>query len=313
MLVSTTKKRPDILTDIVAESTARELPIRFHVFGASVLGEADEFHEDLARMSTLGVAIQGPYTTFADLPPERFDAFLMTSQYEGMPLTLLDAMANGISRRGGCCRWGAGDLDATTGCPVIPFDDVNAYVDASPGCSQIPTRPRRGRCRPGIASPERTHGRSTRKRSPACQATCEHTYGRAMRDGLAINYVVAAIARATPSYRRDFTVINSMAALRRAVGRQLGVERPPAADVSSADLIRFSTRLPESLTSAERASLEEQASELDPWLPGPFPTRRRSSCRWGMAQRPAMDRHDRHRARGPVRQASTRRRLQRRI
>jgi len=91
-----------------------------------------------------------------------------------------------------------------------------------------------------------------------------------MRDGLAINYVVAAIARATPSYRRDFTVINSMAALRRAVGRQLGVERPPAADVSSADLIRFSTRLPESLTSAERASLEEQASELDPWLQGPF-------------------------------------------
>jgi len=124
------QKRPDILTDIVAEAQRRELPIRFHVFGASVLGEAEEFHEDLARMSTLGVAIQGPYTTFADLPPERFDAFLMTSQYEGMPLTLLDAMANGIPVVAAAVGGVPEILDATTGCPVIPFDDVNAYVDA---------------------------------------------------------------------------------------------------------------------------------------------------------------------------------------
>lgn len=61
-----------------------------------------------------------------------------------------------------------------------------------------------------------------------------------------------------------------MALLRQAAERQLGTERPPAADVDPATLVRFSADLPRELSEAERARLVARAEELEPWLQGPF-------------------------------------------
>lgn len=58
--------------------------------------------------------------------------------------------------------------------------------------------------------------------------------------------------------------------LRAAVGRQLGVERPPVADVPLDEVVRFSPELPAQLGANEKAALAARAEELQPWLQGPF-------------------------------------------
>lgn len=63
---------------------------------------------------------------------------------------------------------------------------------------------------------------------------------------------------------------DAMAALRQAAQRQLGFERPPVADVSAADVVRFSDEPPDRLDAEQRAELARRAHELDPWLQGPF-------------------------------------------
>lgn len=124
------QKRPDILAAIVAECMRRNLDIRFHVYGASVMGGADEFAADLDSLRSVGVSFYAPYASFADLPPERFDAFLLTSQWEGIPLILLDAMAYGVPTVASAVGGIPEVLDNTTGYPVERFDDIDAYVDA---------------------------------------------------------------------------------------------------------------------------------------------------------------------------------------
>src|SRR5439155_2264570 len=62
----------------------------------------------------------------------------------------------------------------------------------------------------------------------------------------------------------------ALANIRQAVERQLGVERPPAADVDAATVTRFSADLPEELPLNRRRELEGMARRLDPWLQEPF-------------------------------------------
>jgi tRNA (mo5U34)-methyltransferase len=63
---------------------------------------------------------------------------------------------------------------------------------------------------------------------------------------------------------------DAMAAVRRAVEQQLGVERPQHADVDPATVMRFADDLPEELDMERRAELLRRAEELQPWLQGPF-------------------------------------------
>ena len=65
-------------------------------------------------------------------------------------------------------------------------------------------------------------------------------------------------------------VNDALTGLRRAVRDQLGVERPPPADVDPDSLVRFSPDLPRQLDPAERERLAVRVAELDPWLQGPF-------------------------------------------
>lgn len=58
--------------------------------------------------------------------------------------------------------------------------------------------------------------------------------------------------------------------IRDVVEKQQGVGRPAAAKVDPKDLIKFSPTVSEPLDPARRAELEKRATELEPWLQGPF-------------------------------------------
>jgi tRNA (mo5U34)-methyltransferase len=68
----------------------------------------------------------------------------------------------------------------------------------------------------------------------------------------------------------DVSAADALSGVRAAVERQLGVERPPAADVPIDELVRFSSELPSELAGEERERLVARAEELQPWLQGPF-------------------------------------------
>lgn len=63
---------------------------------------------------------------------------------------------------------------------------------------------------------------------------------------------------------------DAMARIREAVGQQLGVDRPLAADVDIASIPRFGKDIPSELTPERRAELVAEAERYDPWLQGPF-------------------------------------------
>jgi SAM-dependent methyltransferase len=58
--------------------------------------------------------------------------------------------------------------------------------------------------------------------------------------------------------------------MRMAVRRQLGTDRPQAADIDPSAVMRFADDLPETLDPQTRERLLAQAEELAPWLQGPF-------------------------------------------
>ena len=63
---------------------------------------------------------------------------------------------------------------------------------------------------------------------------------------------------------------DGMGVLRAAVARQLRTEHPAPPDVDPGSLIRFSPLLPTTLDLTVSTDLRHRASELDPWLQGPF-------------------------------------------
>lgn len=123
------QKRPALLADIVAETNRLGLPVRYHVYTAPVIGDGSEFASAVEQMKRHGVMFHEPYQTFADVQPRRFDAFLLNSKWEGLPLTLLDAMSHGIPVVAGAVGGIRQVLDEVTGYPVADPDSVAGYVE----------------------------------------------------------------------------------------------------------------------------------------------------------------------------------------
>jgi glycosyltransferase involved in cell wall biosynthesis len=118
------QKRPDILAEIA--DAAKHLPITFVAFGQKVLDKND-YVDRLKRLPN--VDFKGPFDGFESLPIEEFHVFLYTSQWDGLPNILLEAMAAGlpvIAPNVG----GIGELveDEVSGFLIRDFGDIEAYV-----------------------------------------------------------------------------------------------------------------------------------------------------------------------------------------
>ncbi len=118
------QKRPDILLAIA--DACKQLPVKFHVYGAVVL-DADIYSAEMAKREN--VAFHGPFDGFFSIPAVQYDLFLNTSQWDGLPNILMEAIAAGLpvisSDAGGI---GELILDGKTGLTVTPYDSIAGYV-----------------------------------------------------------------------------------------------------------------------------------------------------------------------------------------
>lgn len=113
------QKRPELLVAIAARMPECD----FHVFGGHVLDQ----HDPLTEVSS-NVIRHGEYREFFELPIEDMDCYLYTAAWDGIPNALIDAMQSGLPivtpHVGGISEL----VDETTGWPVHPGDDPEAYV-----------------------------------------------------------------------------------------------------------------------------------------------------------------------------------------
>jgi glycosyltransferase involved in cell wall biosynthesis len=118
------QKRPDILAAIAKKCEG--LPIHFHVYGAPVLDEGRGQVPSGPNITTYGF-----FESTQALPMYRYDVFLYTSQFDGLPIVLLEAMGAGLpiiaSDVGGVAEL---VRRGETGILISPFDDVDRYVAA---------------------------------------------------------------------------------------------------------------------------------------------------------------------------------------
>lgn len=122
-------KRLDILAQVAAEIRRRDLPVEVEVYGESVMGDPKS-SAALAQLRAAGAKVRPAYLAADGLPTAEFDVFLMTSEWEGVPSTLLEAMAAGLPVVAPLVG-GVGEvLNSETGYPVRVFDDITGYVDA---------------------------------------------------------------------------------------------------------------------------------------------------------------------------------------
>lgn len=119
------QKRPDLLVAIAEE--CQDLDMEFHAYGAPLIASRREFK--VPRQSNL--IFHGHYEDPSFMRWSDYDVFLNTSEWDGLPNALLEAMAAGLpivtSDVGGIADTIG---EAQAGILVSPFDCVDDYVDA---------------------------------------------------------------------------------------------------------------------------------------------------------------------------------------
>jgi len=121
------QKRPDVLQKI-----AESLPqFMFHVYGVSPRQTSRELATTFKALRQLkNVIMFGEYDGFEAIPTANYALFLYTSQWDGMPNVILEAMASGLAVLAPNVG-GIGDVIPPESGFLIPrFDDVSRYVDA---------------------------------------------------------------------------------------------------------------------------------------------------------------------------------------
>jgi glycosyltransferase involved in cell wall biosynthesis len=114
----TAQKNPDLLFKLIRRNPSYD----FHVYGSR------EKQYRLPRMRNL--FRHGPFSKFDDIPHERFDAFLYTSLWDGLPNILLEAASRGLPIIAPMVG-GIGELvTSQTGWPVDGPNDIAAFSDS---------------------------------------------------------------------------------------------------------------------------------------------------------------------------------------
>ncbi|GAB2027636.1 glycosyltransferase [Lactovum odontotermitis] len=119
------QKRPDILIEI-----AKRLDRNFFEIEAYGVLDDKSFQKVLENFKTVGVNFKGGFKGIDSIPCEKYDVFLHTSEYEGVPLTLLEVSAKGLP----IVASGVGGIPEIihdgTGCLIKDFLDIESYISA---------------------------------------------------------------------------------------------------------------------------------------------------------------------------------------
>lgn len=120
------QKRPDILVSVSRRCRELGLPIDFHASGGAVL---DDDPTLIDRLQDAGVSYLGPYLGSIGSLGRSFDVLLLTSQWEGLPLTLLDGARNDLTIVAPDVG-GVADFvrDGWSGYLIPSYSDIEAYV-----------------------------------------------------------------------------------------------------------------------------------------------------------------------------------------
>lgn len=117
------QKRPDILLAIARGCRTR--PFMFHVYGAAD-GDISIIEEFATEEN---IRYHGPFDGLAEIDCRELEIFLHTSQWDGLPNILLEAMSKGLlvvsADAGGICELVE---DGVTGFLIHPFDEVELYI-----------------------------------------------------------------------------------------------------------------------------------------------------------------------------------------
>lgn len=123
------QKRLDILAGVVEEIRRRRLPILIDFFGEPVMGDP-ELGTHLQRLQSAGARRHPAYGDIAQLNLSDYDVFLMTSEWEGVPNTLLETMSAGVPVVAPLVGGVPEVLDDARGYPITNFESADEYVDA---------------------------------------------------------------------------------------------------------------------------------------------------------------------------------------
>lgn len=135
------EKRPDNLIKIATKAKKEGLPLEFHVYGSPAFEDHSYIHN---IEESEAVIYHGPFEGgLGTLPLKEFDVFLLTSEWEGMPNVILEAICGGLivvaSDVGGIHEL---IINRKTGYLVNPFDNINGYVEAFKQIIQSPKESR---------------------------------------------------------------------------------------------------------------------------------------------------------------------------
>lgn len=123
------QKRLDVLAAVSRESARRELPLRIDFYGEEVMGDPT-LGRSLSELEDSGAVRMPPYSKIDELGLAKYDVFLNTSEWEGVPNSVLEAMSAGLPVIAPAVGGIPEVVDDTVGYLISSFDDVAAYVDA---------------------------------------------------------------------------------------------------------------------------------------------------------------------------------------
>lgn len=126
-----TQKRPDILIKIAKQAQAQKIPIEFHVYGSALLS-SNKYLRAIKKPDISTIVYHGAFDKGLEtLPLNSYDAFLMTSEWEGMPNVMLEATAGGLPiiapAVGGIAEF---IQSKKTGLLIDDYQDVESYLAA---------------------------------------------------------------------------------------------------------------------------------------------------------------------------------------